>query len=163
LIDLFIMVTTLIFGALAVNDSMVRVYYQFEARDAKGTLVVSTAGWIMIFLSTAMLAAGKAIALPVSKALFHGQQHASLISIAFAAVFFGNLVELGLVYQRLRQRPALFIALSIGQVLLNAAMNIWFIVIQGMGVRGFVLARLFTMVLAATMTVTLMIRETGLG
>ena len=70
-------------------------------------------------------------------------------------MFFGNLAELGFVYLRIRQWPVLFVCLSLAQLLVNVGLNVWFIAFRGMGVWGFVLARLLAAAVGAIISLAI--------
>jgi O-antigen/teichoic acid export membrane protein len=159
LVDLFVMVATMTFGVLAISDSMIRLYHQYGGEEGSGAEVISTALWGCAILSGAVVMLAFPLGEPISNLLFHSTQYAYLLRLAFVAVFFGNLAELGFVYLRIRQWPGLFICLSLAQLLLNVGLNVWFIAFRGMGVWGFVLARLLSAGVAAIISVALTTRN----
>lgn len=134
LLDLFILVANVSLGGLAIGDAMVRIYY--EEREGDQARVVSTALWSIAAISAVLAGAGLALAAPVSLLLFHKPGYENLIRMAFLAMFCGNIVETGLMYQRLKQRARFFILLSGGLVALNAGLNIYYIAFAKWGLRG---------------------------
>lgn len=159
LIELFVSVTTIVFGILALSDSMVRIYHQYgnSGKDQSG--VISTALWCMAIGSSAITLLAFVFAEYLSILVLHTPMHAGLIRGAFAAMAFGNLVELILVYERMRQRAGFFVAFSIFQVLITVAFNIYFIVFAGMGVWGFVLSKLISTGAGAVFLAIRILRE----
>jgi O-antigen/teichoic acid export membrane protein len=135
LLDLFILVANVSLGGLAIGDAMVRIYY--EEREGEQARVVSTALWSIAAISAVLAGAGFALAGPASLLLFHKPGYENLIRMAFLAMFCGNIVETGLMYQRLKQRARFFIVLSGGLVALNAGLNIYYIAFAKWGLRGF--------------------------
>jgi O-antigen/teichoic acid export membrane protein len=135
LLDLFILVANVSLGGLAIGDAMVRIYY--EEREGDQARVVSTALWSIAAISAVLAGAGIALAAPASVLLFHKPGYENLIRMAFLAMFCGNIVETGLVYQRLKQRARFFILVSGSLVALNAGLNIYFIAFAKWGLRGF--------------------------
>jgi O-antigen/teichoic acid export membrane protein len=157
LLDLFILVANVSLGGLAIGDAMVRIYY--EERDGEQARVVSTALWIIAAISAALAGAGIALARPVSLLLLHKPGSENLIRMSFLALFCGNIVETGLVYQRLKQRAGFFILVSGGLVALNAGLNIYYIAFAKWGLRGFFWGKCISAALGAGILLAAIVRE----
>jgi len=160
LIELFVMIAGVYFGMLAISDGMVRIYHDYNDDRSRGE-VVSTA--VIGVALCALLVAGVAslAASPLSSLAFGGPRYASLVRASFVALIFSSLTDIGLTYQRLRQRPGVFVIFSILQLLVNVSLNIYFIAYLKLGVWGFVLAKLVVCSLGAAYLLTVLIRETG--
>jgi len=162
MIELFVSVSVIILGVLAMNDAMVRIYYDYPDERSRGTLV-STA--LVGITSLSLLLAGAAFigATPLAVLMFGSASSAWLVRLAFLAMVLGNITELALVYSRIKQRSLFFVLFSAAQLALTLALNIWFIAYRGMGVWGFVLSKLICTGLGAAILVVLLLRETGFG
>jgi O-antigen/teichoic acid export membrane protein len=157
LLDLFILVANVSLGALAIGDAMIRIYY--EEREGEQSPVVSTALWSIVAISAVLAGAGIALAAPASLLLFHKPGYENLIRMAFLAMFCGNIVETGLVYQRLKQRARFFILLSGGLLALNAGLNIYYIAVAKWGLRGFFWGKCISAALGAAILLVGIVRE----
>lgn len=157
LLDLAVLVANVSLGGMAIGDAMVRIYY--EERNGEGAPVISTALWCLAGLSAALTAVGLFFAVPIARLLFHTPGNEQLIRMAFLALFCGNIVETGLVYQRLRQRPGVFILISGALLALNAGLNIYFIAFAEWGLKGFFVSKLAVAVLGACVLLVTIVRE----
>ena len=158
LIELFITVVTVLFGTLAISDAMVRIYHEYtEGKERSGVVYTAAVGMIVISLLAA--AVGILLSRTISEAVFRSPDYADVISIAFVAMVFGNLTELGLVYQRMRQRAVFFVTFSLVQLAALLGMNIYFIVVARMGVRGLLLSKLICMAASAVVLLFIVLRD----
>jgi O-antigen/teichoic acid export membrane protein len=157
LLDLFILVANVSLGGLAIGEAMVRIYY--EEREENQARVVSTALWSITAISAVMAGVGIALAAPASLLLFHKPGYENLIRMSFLAMFCGNIVETGLMYQRLKQRAGFFVLLSGGLLALNAGLNIYYIGFAKWGLRGFFWAKLICAALGAVVLLFGIVRE----
>jgi O-antigen/teichoic acid export membrane protein len=157
LLDLFILVANVSLGGMAIGDAMVRIYY--EERDGGQARVVSTALWTIVAISAGLAGLGIALAAPSSLLLFHKPGYENLIRMAFLAMFCGNIVETGLVYQRLKQRARFFILLSGCLVVLNAGLNIYYIAFAKWGLRGFFWGKWISAAVGAAVLLVAIVRE----
>jgi O-antigen/teichoic acid export membrane protein len=160
LIELFVMIAGVYFGMETIIDGMVRIYHDYDNETSRSE-VVSTA--IAGTAACALIVAGIAawIAAPLSKLAFGTVQYAWLVRMSFVALFFSSLTDAALTYQRMRERPTLFVGFSIGQLLLNVGLNVYFIAYLRMGLWGFLLAKLVVTSLGSTCLLTMLFRETG--
>lgn len=96
MIELFVSVSVIILGVLAMNDAMVRIYYDYPDERSRGMLV-STA--LVGITSLSLLLAGAAFigATPLAILMFGSSSSAWLVRLAFLAMVLGNITELALV------------------------------------------------------------------
>jgi O-antigen/teichoic acid export membrane protein len=160
LIELFVMVAGVYFGMLAISDGMVRIYHDYGEGEKRGEVISTAVAGVAI---CGLLVAGIAslAATPLSNLAFGGGHYASLVRASFVALIFSSLTDIALTYQRLRQRAALFVVFSIVQLVVNIALNVYFIAYLKLGVWGFVLAKLVVCTLGSAYLLTILIRETG--
>jgi O-antigen/teichoic acid export membrane protein len=157
LLDLLVLVANVSLGGLAIGDAMVRIYY--EEREGEQRAVISTALWSISGISAILASAGILLAAPIGRILFHASGYEAVIRMAFLALFCGNIVETGLMYQRLKQRPGLFVAISGGQLALNASLNVYCIGFAKWGLWGFFWSKLVSVALSAAILLVVIVRE----
>jgi O-antigen/teichoic acid export membrane protein len=156
LVELFIAISTITFGILAASDAMVRIYHD-QKDEANRRQVIFTAIAIVAGASI-VLAAVAAFAAPwLSTLVFGDASQANLIRAAFAAMLFSNVVEIGLVYQRLLHRAVFFVVFSSVQTVFSLALNIYFIAFAGLGVNAFVAGKLISSVVACCILMPIII------
>lgn len=138
-------------------------YYHKAESDAERDAVVSTA-LIGLAVSYGLVGlAAAAAAVPLSQLVFGSSDLAPLIRIAAASLAFDSLTIVPLAYLRVRERPLLFLAASIGRLLIGLGMNMIFLVWLGMGVRGVLLSTLIANITVGGILAIYVIRHTGLG
>lgn len=141
LIELSTQVVAIAFGMQSIGTVMTRLYHDQTTIGQKNE-VVST-GLIATALVSALVAVGAVLmAPPLAQAILHSADNTPLLQAAFAAMFFSNLVEVILVYERIREHARFFFFYSMIGLLLTLSLNIWFIGYLGAGVWGFVSSKL---------------------
>jgi O-antigen/teichoic acid export membrane protein len=160
LIELFVMIAGVYFGMEAIVDGMIRIYHDY-ADERSRAAVVSTAvtgmgGLALLVAGIAAVTAG-----PLSKLAFGAAQYAWLIRMSFVALFFSSLMEIALTYQRICERATLFVTFSAIQIVVNVCLNIYFIAFRGLGLWGFLLAKLVVTSIGSVYLLTILFRETG--
>lgn len=144
LIELSTQVVAIAFGMQTVGTVMTRLFHD-QDKDAEKNAVISTS-----LIGTALVSAVVAVvailaAAPLSQAILHSADNTRLLQAAFGAMFFSNLVEVILTYERIRERAKFFFWYSLVGLLLTLGLNIWFIGYLGAGVWGFVFSKLVVM------------------
>ncbi len=94
-------------------------------------------------------------------ALFHSTRNAAFIRCCFVAAYLGNLVEVTLTYQRIKNRALFFLIFSLIQLGGMVALNTYFIAFARNGIWSFVLSRLIVTVLGSIFLLYIVFRETG--
>jgi O-antigen/teichoic acid export membrane protein len=140
LLELATTVVAMAFGLQSMGQSLTRIYHD-QTDDGGRAATVSTAllGTMALAGLVAVLAAlfagpiGVAVSLP-------GQ--ASLLRLAFAAMFFSSIGEVLLVYQRMRKRALFYLAYNMTTLVGMLSLNITLIGFAHLGVWGFVISKL---------------------
>jgi O-antigen/teichoic acid export membrane protein len=160
LVELFVMVAGICFGVGALADGMVRIYHDWQDEESRASVVSTGVGVVAV---TGLIAAAiaSAVAGPLSLHTFGTRQYDWLVRAAFIAMVFGTLTDVGLIYQRMKQRAVFFVTFSVLQLVANAGLNIYFIVFQGRGVWGFVLSKLICTILGTVVLMVMLFREVG--
>ena len=99
----------------------------------------------------------------LSRLVFHESQYTGVIRIAAVSFLFQGMLIVPLADIRRRERPLLFVMLSSGKLVAQAALNVFFLVVMGLGLESmFISTLLASGVLALWLSVQLL-RRTGLG
>jgi len=160
LVELFVMVAVITVGILATSDAMVRIYNdRQDAAERKA--VVSTSFWYLGVVSFTLVCFAWMFAEPLSRMGLRTEANAYLVRYAFLAMAFGNLMEMGLVYERMRQRAVFFVAFSVVHMIITLIMNVVLIVFAGWGIWGFIISKVITNLGGALFLVVRTTREVG--
>ncbi len=141
LIELSTQTVAIAFGLQAVGTALTRLFHD-QASPAAERNVVSTALIGTAMLSACITLAGVASAGAVSRAVFHTDAWTTLLQAAFVAMFFASMIEVALVYERMRDNARFYLAYSLVTLGLNLGLNILFIGGLDAGVWGFVSSKL---------------------
>ena len=144
LIELSTQVVAIAFGTQAVGTVMTRLFHDQDS-DANRNAVVSTSLIATALVSAVVAVVAMLAAAPLSRAILHSTDNTPLLQAAFGAMFFSNLVEVILTYERIRDRARFFFWYSMVGLLVTLGLNIWFIGYLGAGVWGFVSSKLVVM------------------
>lgn len=141
LIELSTQTVAIAFGLQAIGTVLTRLFHDQTSPEAERN-VVSTA-----LIGTAMLGgcvtiAGVAAAGSISRAVFHTDAWATLLQAAFVAMCFSSILEVVLVYERMRDNARFYLAYSLVTLVLSLGLNIVFIGLLDAGVWGFVSSKL---------------------
>ena len=136
------------FGA-RLGDATLKFYYE-EHNEAQRRVVISTSLVITGVISTIVACIAFASRNAASELIFGTEKFGLAVGL-FAFVFLTQAVEYyGLTFIRIQQKPTLFIAINLSKLVLQLALNIWFIVYLKLGVTGVVLSGIVSSALYAT-------------
>lgn len=141
LIELSTQVVAVAFGLQSIGTVITRLYHEQTTRRDEAN-VVSTGLIATALVSAFIMIAAILAAAPISRAVFHSADNAPLLRAAFAAMFFSNLLEVALVYERIREHARFFLFYSLLTLVITLGLNIYFIGFLGAGVWGFVYSKL---------------------
>ncbi|UCE07837.1 MAG: oligosaccharide flippase family protein, partial [bacterium] len=79
---------------------------------------------------------------PVSKLLFHSDQYQDLMNLVIGILSFDAFILLAKNILRAEERPAFYALVSLANVAVNCILNIKYVVHDGLGVKGILLANL---------------------
>ena len=146
----------------ALTGGLVRVYFDYEAEKDRNRVVSTT----VIALGLVGLAVG-ALLLPLgwlsSHAMFGSPELSGLFALGYLGVVFTLLGEVGLNYFRLRQKSWIVLWGSCGKVVLFLCLNIYFVVVLELSVRGILLGTLISSFVLAAVLITGVIALTGVS
>src|SRR5262249_18831063 len=86
---------------------------------------------------------------------------APFIRTAFVAMTFSNLVEIGLLHQRIQQRAGFVVTCSLLILATNLSLNVYFIAFAKLGIWGFMFGKLIATGIGALLLVALVFRDVG--
>ena len=136
-------------------------YHKAETSEAK-RFVMSSALRLLI-VTYGVAAVGLFVIAPqVSEFVFGNRGFTPLVRIGTASLAFESLILVPLAYLRLRNRSTLFIGINVAKLILQLTLNIVFIVLLDMGVRGILISTLATNVVVGSCLVGLLVKEVGL-
>ena len=160
LIELSTQTIVIVFGLQAVGAALSRLFHDQRTADARRA-VVSTSLIVAAVLSAAVAGAAVAGAEALSAALFKTPEWAGLLRAAFVAMFFGNVVEVVMVYERIRNNARFFVAYSLVTLAATLGLNILFIGALQAGVWGFVSSKLIVTGATCVLLLLRMRRDVG--
>lgn len=141
LVELSTTTVAIAFGLQSIGAALSRLYHdQGSPEDQRA--VVSTGLISTGALSAAVTALFLLLAAPIGRAVLHSGEWTGLLQAAFVGMFLANLVEVELVYERIRERARFFLIYSLVTLVLNLLLNVYFIGVLQLGVWGFVVSKL---------------------
>lgn len=160
LIELAAQVVSLIVGLGLFGGALSRVYQDFTD-PLQQKRVASTAVFASLLANLGGVLLALSLAPSISMVFFGSGRLTGLLRYMFAAMFFGNLIEVCLCFVRLQGRAALFTAYSLITLLLTLGLNIYFIAGLRRGVMGFVLSKLLVTSAGSAVLLTWTLRRAG--
>lgn len=137
-----------------------RYYHKAETDDDRNA-VVSTALWTLSASYGVVGVVTCVVADFLSSLVFSSPQYAPLIRLAGAALALQSTQLVPLAYARLRERSGLFVFANTLKLVVQLGLNIYFIVVLGLGVRGVFLANLVATVVIGLWLVIYVLRHVG--
>lgn len=160
LVELSTQTVALAFGFQAIGAALSRLFHDQRSPEAERA-VVSTALIATAVVSAAVTGAALAWARPLSVLVFNSADWTGLLRAAFVAMFFGNMAEVALVHERIRDRARFFLMYSLAGLVLGLSLNVLFIGVLGAGVWGFVASKLVVTVLGCAVLFIRVRRDVG--
>ena len=160
LIEISTQVVAISFGLQTIGTALIRLFHDQDTvkqeTDVVSTTVIATALLSGVIVTMAVL-----LATPISLAVFHSTEHAGLLRAAFVAMWFSSIVEIILVYQRIRERAKFFFCYSMISLAGSLGLNIYFIGFVGAGVWGFIYSKLVVTGIGTAFLLCTTLREVG--
>ncbi len=148
-------------GASVINDSMARIYYDYE-EETKRCQVVGTA-FVLFLMAAALLGVlAYPLAIAINGFLFDHDRYFNAVLLANFGVIFELLLGMLLIYVRLRRRPLIFVSISLARSLIQLSLSIVLVAYLGMGVMGVVIGNFAAITLLSIPAAAMMLRHTGL-
>lgn len=160
LVELSTQTIAIALGLQAIGAALSRLYYD-QASPETERAVVSTALIATAGLSATVMLVAILLARPLSLGVFHTDEWTTLLQAAFVAMFFSNMIEVVLVYERIRDNARFFLIYSLTTITATLSLNILFIGVLGFGVWGFVSSKLVVSLLSSVYMLVRMRRAVG--
>ena len=141
LVELSTQTVAIAFGLQAIGAALSRLFHDQKTLDDEQA-VVSTSLIATGMLSALVTVVAVAMARPLSMVVFHNDAWVRLLQAAFIAMFFSNMIEVVLVYERIRDNARFFLQYTLITLFATLWLNIVFIGLLGAGVWGFVSSKL---------------------
>ena len=122
---------------LGLDQSVVRYFYMYDDPKDRAT-VVSTAAWFNLLWSALLVAILVPLTQPLSVAIFGSRSYAPLLMLSWASLFVGSIVGLQRSVLRAQLRSLPFMILSLANTLVAVLLNIYFVAVAHIGVRGII-------------------------
>ena len=161
LVELGTTTVAIAFGLQGIGAALSRIYHDQGGSRSDEQAVVSTGLIGTGALSAAVTGLFLVLAAPLGRAVLHSAAWTGLLQAAFVGMFLANLVEVALIYERIRERARFFLAYSLVMLALNLALNILFIGVLHLGVWGFVGSKLCITSVSCLYLLSRVAREVG--
>ena len=125
--------------------------------------LLSTALVLMVALYSVVSGIMFLVAGPLSRLVFGPANDPELMRIAAAILGFESLLVVPLAYLQVRERAGLFVAINAGKLLVQLTLNIVFLVVMGIGVKGPLYSNLIASVLVGIVVTSLLLRDVGIS
>lgn len=160
LLDLAVDLTAMVFTAGS-TAGLQRFFYKTEDEHARHR-IVSSAALLTLGLALAGAATLAALSVPIWRYGLKGAGAPWYIALAAANFFLGMLVYLPQAVAQTRQRPRVFVGVSLIKLVLQLSFNILFIVHFRLGPAGLLWSTFATSLLLGSVLMVRLLRESGL-
>ncbi|MDH5387414.1 MAG: oligosaccharide flippase family protein [Gammaproteobacteria bacterium] len=150
-----------IFIGLRISQAMFRYFVLAETPDEKN-LIVSTVMHTIIATSSIGSLALYFAAEPAARILFGNSDYLYEVQLFSITIMLGAVADVGMSYIRARQLPVLFVVVGAVTLILQVTLNVIFVVILDMHVRGVVYSVLISGVVVASVLALYVFGQTGL-
>ena len=149
------------FLGLGINQAILR-YYNITNKKEERDEVLSTALIFNIFFGTFLVS----VLLPTSKILSRyilgSTQYAYLFSLLFINLLLGSVLGLAKTILRAQQKSLFFTIISLTHTLIAISLNIYFVAIVKIGIKGILYSTLITSILLGSYLTAQILRKCGL-
>lgn len=138
-----------------------RFYHKTDDEEARRRIVSTSfllVGLLYFLVGGAVFAAAN----PMSRILFDDIGQAGVIRIAAMNLAAGSLMIVPMTFARVRDLSRLFVAATLVKLLLAVGLNLVFVVLLGMGVKGIFLSSLIASGLTGTVLAVWLLRQVGI-
>ncbi|MBU0985587.1 MAG: oligosaccharide flippase family protein [candidate division Zixibacteria bacterium] len=161
--ELLYMTTSLIemVVGIGIAHGVVRFYFESDIQTERNKVISSAfLGMGGLLLPTVLLLIFSSSTL--SFYVLDSREYTSLFVLAFASMGLGMLNQVNLSYLRAEKRSLLVVASSVGQMLLNLGLNVYFIVVMDMGVAGIFWGNLISVAVTMAVVTPMVLRRVGI-
>lgn len=151
--------TSLFFG-MQIATAVFRHYYKEKEEAARKEVLSTALGFVIITKGAGALLLSIA-ATPASFLLFGDASYSNYVGLFAFALLTDSLGFIPFQYIRIRDKPYLFVSLSVIKLAVQLSMNIWFIIVLGMGVMGVIYSSVLSGALIGGAMAIALLRHTG--
>jgi O-antigen/teichoic acid export membrane protein len=139
------------------------VFHEKASTVVQKNAVLSTT-LIALAIGYAVVAASAALLAPMlSRLVFDDVTRTTVVRIAAASFLFQGLLIVPLAEIRRREQSRLFVAVTSGKLVVQAGLNVLFLVVMKLGVLSMFISTLITSATLAVVLTVYLVRQTGLG
>jgi O-antigen/teichoic acid export membrane protein len=151
----------LIFIISGFVPAMARFYHISES-DADQKQVISTAIWFVLFSSLFWVLAGRFFDRQLAVLLFGNEEASHLIDLGLFWLLLESLFNISSNYFNIVRSSKTFVGYSVIKLIINVALNLWFIVHLGMGAAGMLMGNIAALLLVCPLVILHCFRHNGL-
>lgn len=152
-VELLTMMVTLVQIVLAMRTkAAVFRYYSTTDDQVRKRRVISTSLLISVVVNSFGVLFIVTFSDELSSLLFGDAGYSQVLALFATVLLLQSIEELGLTYLQAQQRPLVILVLSIGKLLLQVSLNVYFLVFQEMHVLGVVYSSVITGLVMASIT-----------
>lgn len=154
-------IISIVAGAKA-SEALMRFYFEPKTEEGRNT-VASTCFITVAVLAACCLFPVAFVSNYLAEIILHNRDLGHLITLSLLTVFLNLLMGLVSGYIQIQNKSTLFLFVSLGKLLLNVTLNIYFVTIVHLGVLGVVLGTLISTALFSIFGVLYTLKIVGLN
>jgi O-antigen/teichoic acid export membrane protein len=139
------------------------VFHEKAATVVQKNAVLSTTMIALAIGYAVVAAAAVVLASMLSRLVFDDATHTTVVRIAAASFLFQGLLIVPLAEIRRREQSRMYVAVISGKLVVQAGLNVIFLVVMKLGVLSMFLSTLITSTTLAIALTVYLVRQTGLG
>lgn len=146
-LELLYAVMGVIFGVLSIGiaHATLRFYFEYKEPADRRTLISTNliASFVISIVGVALIAPWSG---QLSESVFGDRKYTYGIYLILATIVFELSSQVSLAYLRAIERSGLFVAISIGKLLVQVGANLYLVMVEHAGVQGVLLGNLLTVI-----------------
>jgi O-antigen/teichoic acid export membrane protein len=135
--------------SMGIDQAAIR-YFHYYDDPADKAAVINTAIWFTLLWGALLVAILVPLTPTLSIAIFGNREYAPLLLITWANLLVGSLVGLQRSILRAQQRSVTFTAVSLAYTGVSISLNVFFVAVLHIGVRGIIYSGLISSILIAS-------------
>ncbi len=151
------LITLMTYG---VRGSIIRLYHDEKDPERK-RVVVSTGIRLITVVAFAVVLPLMLLSKPIAGLLLDDSSIYRYVIVALASFFFDIIGQGASAWLLIRSRSVLYASINLARLFLGLSLNIWLILIQGMGLDGYFIASLSVNLFSCVILVSIASRDCG--
>ncbi len=144
------------------RGAIIRIYHE-EPDPARKPMAVTTGMILELAITVPVMGTAALLSHPIAHLLLGDSSYWNLVCLAFASFVLDILSGTAQVVFVIRRKSITFSAISLVRLVVGLSLNILFVVVLRWDLLGYFVAGLATTVIGAVVTVTVALRECGVG